>query len=135
ILEYELGIGIFRIPGFESLDVKDVIANHVDVNVYFHCIILVFQIVRHKGVCSFYAINKIGPALYHSLIDQFFEWFILAYIAKIIEELVPESCIEKVTCSMFSSSDIEVYILPVLVSFLADQCFSVTWIHIAQIVC
>ena len=81
-----------------------------------------------------YSVNEIRATLNHTLVHQFLERLVFTAIAGVIEELVPETRIDEVTCSMFRTTNIEVDIAPVLISITADKCLLVLRVHIAQIV-
>ncbi len=91
---------------------------------YFSLVFLaVNQPIRYIGVLAAYqAIDKVRPPLYHTLVNQFAEGFVLANIAEVEEELIPEAAVNQVSRSVFCATDIEVYLSPVVVCFVADQC-------------
>ena len=97
-------------------------------------LILILKSERDERICVDDSIYEIRASLDHTLIDQFSERFLLAHITKVEEELVPETRVDKVTCSMLSSTDIEVHITPVLVRFASYQHLRVMRIHITEIV-
>ena len=70
----------------------------------------------------------------HTLVHQFLERLFLAAYAEVEEELIPETTVDQVTRGMLRTSYIEIHILPVVISFLRNQCLFIVGIHIAQIV-
>ena len=82
-----------------------------------------------------YAIDEVGAALNHTLVDQFLEGLVLAGVAGVVEELVPETRVNQVACGVLRTTYVEVYVAPVLVSVVAHEGLLVLGVHIAQIVC
>ena len=55
-------------------------------------------------------IHEVGAALYHTLVDKFLERLFLAAHAVVVEELIPETGVDKVTGGMLRTGDLEVII-------------------------
>ena len=97
-------------------------------------VILVLEIQRNELVGVLDAVNKVTAALNHTLVDQLAEGFYLAHKTVIIEELVPETAVNQVTRSMLGTTHIEVYLTPIFVGLMRNECLVVVRIHVAQIV-
>ena len=101
--------------------------------------VLVFQSKAHKltlvGTLVLDTIDEVGATLNHTLIDEFLEGLVLAGIARIIEELVPETSVDQVTCSVLRTTYVEVHVTPVFVGITINKGLLVLGVHIAQIVC
>ncbi len=67
-------------------------------------IILSFKTETHKRVCIFNSIDKIASSLYHALIDEFAERFVLTNFSEIIKKFIPETAVYQVARSMFGAS-------------------------------
>ena len=80
-------------------------------------------------------INEVRASLDHSLVHQLLERLLLTTATTVEEELIPETTINQVTCCMFGTTDIEVYILPILISLLTHKCLVIVWVHVTKIVC
>ena len=63
-------------------------------------------------------IHEVGAALYHTLVDKFLERLFLAAHTVVVEELIPETGVDKVTGGMLRTADVEVDVTPVLVGVL-----------------
>ena len=79
-------------------------------------------------------INEVRTTLNHTLVHELLEGLVLARVARVIEELVPETRIDQVTSSMLCSSNIEVDIAPVLISLTTHKGLFILGIHIAEVV-
>ena len=101
---------------------------------YGRYVVLVFQPVRYKGVCAFYAIYEVRSSLNHALVHQAAEWFVLAHLAHVEQEFVPEAGVYKVSHGVLGAAYVEVHVLPVGVGFCAHQCLAVVGVHVAQVV-
>ena len=95
----------------------------------------VFEPGRHESVGAYDTVHKVGASLYHTLVDQLAERLILAHIAKVVEELVPEPGIDKVSGSVFGTAHIQIDGAPVFICTARHQRRVVLRIHIAQIIC
>ena len=99
---------------------------------------VVNEVVADEEVarCAFanLAINEVGTTLDHTLVDEFAEWFVLADIPEVEEELIPETAIDQVTRSMLSTADIEVDLTPIIVGLFAYERSVVVVVHIAEVV-
>ena len=97
------------------------------------------EVVADKEVarCAFadITIDEVGATLNHTLVDEFAEWLVLADIAEVEEELIPETAIDKVTRSVLCTTDIEIDLTPVFVGLFAHESSIVVVIHIAEVVC
>ena len=80
------------------------------------------------------AVDKGAGTLYHALVDEFLEGFFLARHTIVVEELVPEAGVDKVTGGMLGTAHIEVHILPVFIGLTAHECLVVVRVHVAQVV-
>ncbi len=80
------------------------------------------------------AVNEVGTSLDHTLVHQLLEWLFLAAYAEVVQELVPETRVNQVTCGMLATTYIEIHALPVLVGLFAHETLVVVWIHVAEIV-
>ena len=101
---------------------------------YGSSVVLVLQTQRYELVGVLDAIYKVGTTLYHALVNQFLERFFLAGNAQVEEEFVPEAAIDEVTGSMLAATHIQIYVLPVFIGLLANECLAVVRIHVAQVV-
>ena len=138
----ELRILELRHPVTEGIDIEDIVLD--DIHVYVDRLNFVFvlwvvdEVVADKEVarCAFadITINEIRATLDHTLVDEFAEWFVLADIPEVEEELIPETAIDEVTRSMLGTSDIEVDLTPIIVGLFAYQSSIVVVIHIAEVV-
>ena len=79
-------------------------------------------------------IYKVASSLNHSLVDEFLEWFVGTRITAVIQELVPETRVNQVTCGMLCTTDIQVNVLPIFVSLFAHQSLVVVRVHIAKVI-
>ena len=134
IFEHKLCRGIFGTPLLEGLHIEHIVVHNVHVHVYRRGIVLVLQSKAYKGVGVLYAVHKVGTALYHALVNKLLEWLVLARHAKVEEELVPETAVNQVSRSVFRTTDIQVYILPIFISLLSHERRIVGGVHIAQVV-
>ena len=138
ILENKLSIVIFRTPSLESLDVENISRNNVHIHVNRCRGVLILQTKANEltliGTLVFDTINEVTAPLNHTLIDEFLEGLVLARIARVIEELVPETRVNQVTSSVFSTTNIKVDIAPIFISITTDEGLLILWVHIAQIV-
>ena len=53
-------------------------------------IILSFQTVGDKSICTLDTINEVASSLDHTLIDKLSERLRLTHVPEVVEELVPE---------------------------------------------
>ena len=134
VLQNEFCAFIFRSPLLKGLNIQAVISYKVNVHVYLCGLVIIFEIERYKGICVLYPVYEVGASLNHSLVYQFLERLVLTYVTQIIEELVPESGVDEVACSVLCSTNIEIYISPVIICLFAYQSGVVVRIHIPQIV-
>ena len=134
VFEDELGVLEVGHPVFEGLDVEDVVVHNIDVHVDRRGFVFLAEVERHELVGADDTIDEIGPSLYHALVDEFPEGFVLAADADIEEELVPEAGIDKVAGSVFRPADVEIDVLPIFVGLFGDEGFVVLRVHVAQIV-
>ena len=97
------------------------------------------QIVADEEVarCAFanIAIYEVRTTLDHSLVNKLLIWLVLADIAEVVEELVPETAINQVTRSVLSTTYIKVDLTPVVVGLFAYKCIIVVVVHIAEVIC
>ncbi len=73
-------------PSAESILVEHVVADDIHVNVYgSYILVTAFEVQTDKLalVCALVvdAIYKVAATLYHALVYQFLEWFVLATVA------------------------------------------------------
>ena len=108
--------------------------DNVDIHVNLRCLVLVLKTAGNEGICADNPINEVGTTLNHSLIDEFLERLLLAYISEVVEELIPEPRIDKVSRSVLSTTDVQVHIPPVSISLASDKFLIVVRIHIPEIV-
>ena len=80
-------------------------------------VIIIFQPERDEFVGSRNTVYKARPALNHPLIDKLSEWFLLGSHTDVIQKFVPETGIDKVSGCMFGTTDIEIYITPIVHRF------------------
>ena len=97
-------------------------------------IVLIFQIQGYERIGILDTVYEITTSLYHSLVDELLERFFRDGNTHIIEELVPETGINKVAGSMFGTADVKVDALPIPVDSRVYKCLVVVWVHIAQII-
>ena len=131
-----------RHPVTEGIDIQNVVLD--DIHVYVDRLNFIFvlwvvdEVVADKEVarCAFadIAINEVRTTLDHTLVDEFGEWFVLADIAKVEEELVPETAIDEVNRCMLGTTDLEGDLTPVVVGLFAYKCCIVVVVHIAEVV-
>ena len=138
ILKNEFGIAILRTPSLEGLNVEHVSRDDVHIDVDRRRGVLVLQAEADEltlvGTLVLDAIHEVGAALNHTLIDQLLERLVLARVAGVIEELVPETAINQVTRSMLRTTHVEVDVAPVLIDVLVDERLLILRVHIAQVV-
>ena len=134
VLEDKLGILELGAPLAEFFDVKGIKFHNVDIHVDGRHVILVLEVVGYELVGILDAINEVAAALNHALVDEFAERLSLAYIPVVIEELVPESAVDQVTRSMLGTTNIKVYLAPIIIGLVRDKCLVVVRVHVAQIV-
>ena len=140
IFEDEFSIVILWTPCLESLNIQYISMNNVDINMDRSSIILVFLPQADKYWCLWVVvrvdtINEVRASLDHSLVHQLFVWFLFTTATTVEEELIPETTVNQVTCCMFGTTDVKVYILPILVCLFAHKCFVIVWVHVTKIVC
>ena len=86
---------VVRTPLAESLNVENVVAYYIHVNVDRSNIILILKTNAYEltlvGTLVLDTINKVRATLNHSLVNQFLERLFLAAYAKVEEELIPEA--------------------------------------------
>ena len=87
-----------------------------------------------EGIGIFDTIYEVASTLNHTLVYKLLEWFFLYAYTEVVEELVPETRVNQVTGSMFSTTYIEVNILPIVVCLFRYQSFGVVRIHVADVV-
>src|SRR5574344_2090553 len=80
ILKDKLSIVIIRHPRLKGLHIKSVIIYNIDIDMDLGSIVSIFQSIRNKSIGILDSVNKIGPALYHPLINQLLEWLQFTYI-------------------------------------------------------
>ena len=97
-------------------------------------IVVGFEIIADKSVCIFDSIHKIASALNHSLVNEFSERLFLTHNACVKQKLIPEAAINKVTCGMFGTTYVQVYITPVIICLTTYKLVVVFRIHITEIV-
>ena len=137
ILENELSLLVFRTPSLESVNIQYIVGYDVDIHMDRSSLVFILQTEADEFTLVtplLYSVNEIRATLNHTLVHQFLERLVFTAIAGVIEELVPETRINEVTCSMFRTTNIEVDIAPVLISITTDKCLLVLRVHIAQIV-
>ena len=105
-----------------------------DENVYLRGFVPVLEPAGDEGVGSHYPVDEVGASLNHSLVDEFPEWLLLAYVSQVIKELVPETGIDQVAGRVLGSSYIEVDIAPVGISILAHEGIVVVRIHVTEVI-
>ena len=115
IFQYEFGCVIFRTPVLESLNIENIVLHNVYVYVDRSNIVLVFQAKRNKCIGIFNTINKVTATLNHTLVNQFLEWLFFYACAHIEQELVPEARVDKMSGSVFCTTYIQIYILPIVI--------------------
>ena len=98
-------------------------------------IIFILESVADECVCVLDTIYKVASALYHALIDKFAERLVLAYLTQVIKKFIPKTAVNKVTRSMLSSTYIQVYRAPVIISLFRYESIVIVRVHVAQIIC
>jgi len=134
ILEDKLGIGKLRTPSPEGIQVEQVVAHDIDIDVDLLRLVLIFQTQRDELVGSHNTIDEIGTSLNHTLVHQFLEGFAFANIAQVVEEHIPETRVHQVPRCVFDTTHIEIDIAPILIGLTANQCAIIMGIHITQVV-
>jgi len=119
---------------FEAFQIEYVVAYDVDVHVNGGHLVGLFQVVGNKGIRVLDAIHEIGTSLYHTLVDELFKRLFFTDDAKVVQEFVPETAVDKVTGSMFGTTHVKVNLLPVVVDSCVDQGLVVVWVHVTQVV-
>ena len=97
-------------------------------------VILILEPEGDEGIRILDAINEVRAPLDHPLIDQLAEGFILYDQPKVIDEFVPETAIDEVTCGVLCTADVEVDMAPVGILLTTHQSLIVVWVHIAEVV-
>src|SRR5690606_24481760 len=105
-------------PGLDKfLHIQHISSHDVDIHVQWRGVVLIFQSSTYKnGACSvtsFYAIHQVTTPLYHPLIDELFKRLLDLHVPSVFQKLVPEATIEKVSRSVFGSSDIQIDVFPI----------------------
>ena len=91
VLEDEVCRSVLGAPGLEGFEVEDVVLHDVHIHMNGCDVVLVFEAEGDEGVGLLDAIDEVGAALYHALIDKLLEGFLLLAYAEVEEELVPEA--------------------------------------------
>ena len=65
---------------------------------YWRCLVLVLEVGANILVGAVDAVSKAARTLDHALVDELLEWLFALHYADVLEELVPEARIDKVTC-------------------------------------
>ena len=97
-------------------------------------VVVLLQVQRHEGVGILDTVYEVASALYHALVDELLEGFVVLAITEVVEELVPETRVDEVTRSMLATTHVEVHVLPVLAHLVIHECLVVAGVHIAQVV-
>ena len=134
VFENKLRIGELRPPCAESVNVENVVADYVHVHMQFLSFVTVLESVRNELVRADDPVNEIRTSLNHTLIDEFLERFRLADVSEIVQEHIPEPRIHEVACSVFDTSDVKVYVLPIFVGLFGYQLLVVMRVHVTQVV-
>ena len=134
VLKYELRVSIFRHPFFESLRVETVVVHQAYVRVDFCGLVLVFQSEGNEGVGAYDAVHEAGATLDHTLVDKLAERLLLADIAQVVEELVPETGVDEVAGGVLCTSYVKVHVAPVFIRFPAHQGIMIVRVHITEII-
>ena len=135
VLQDELCIVELGAPSAECIEVENVVLHDVYINVNFLSVILFAQTERYEFVGTHNAIYEVGATLNHTLIYEFFEGLVLADVAEVEEEFVPEARVDEVTCCVLNTANVEVNIAPILVCLAAYESLRIAGVHIAQVVC
>ena len=134
VLENKFRIGELGTPGPERLQIEQVVAHDVHIDMNLLGIVLVFQPQRHEFIRTDDTVYEIRAPLDHTLIHEFPERFAFANIPQIVKEHVPETRIHQVPGGMFDPADIKVDTAPVFVRFAAYERIAVVRIHITQVI-
>ena len=121
VLQDELGINELGTPLAEGLQVEHIVANDIHIDVDLLRFVLIAQTERHKLIGAHHAINEVRATLNHTLVNQLLEGLVLANIAQVVEEHIPETRVHQVTRSVLDTTHIEIDIAPILVSLAAHQ--------------
>ncbi len=97
-------------------------------------LVSVFESERHELVGADDAIDEVGAALDHALVDELLERLLLAHAPQVVEEHVPETRIHQVARGVLDAADVEVDRTPIVVGLLAYQRLGIVRIHITQVV-
>ena len=97
-------------------------------------VVIILQTGRNEGVGADNAVNEVRAALNHTLIDEFAERLILAHIAQVIEEFIPETGVNQMAGGVLGSAYVQVNIAPVGIHLAVHEGLVIVRIHIAQIV-
>ena len=97
-------------------------------------VVLILEAEGDEGIRVLDAVDEVGAALDHPLIDQLTEGLVFDDEAEVIDELIPEAAIDEVTGSMLCTSDVEVYMAPVGILVTTDKCLVIVRIHVAEVI-
>jgi hypothetical protein len=95
-------------------------------------LIIAFEAERNERIGVLDAINEVGTALYHALVDKLLERFFLYGNAEVEEELVPEAAVDEMAGGVFRAADVEVDVLPVAGGLWGEQRAAVVRVHVAE---
>jgi hypothetical protein len=62
----------------------------------------------------------------------FLEWFIMRNCSDVVQKFLPESSINHMSGDVFSSSNIDIDILPIVFLLFPNECFIIRRIHISE---
>ena len=90
VVEDELGVCEFRAPRAEPVEIEFVVVDKVDVHVQALRRVLFALVGSHKGVGALDAVNKVGAAQDHALIDHELEGLVECNVPEVAEEFGPK---------------------------------------------
>ena len=136
VFQHKLSVLVLRHPRAESLKVEHIVAHDIHIHMDRLHAPLVFRCVdkpiRDIGVrTANQAIDEVRTPLNHTLVDEFLKGLVLADITEVVEELVPEAAVDKVSRGVLAAAEVEVHLPPVLVHCGRYQCLAVVVVHIA----
>ncbi len=67
-------------------------------------VVVLFLAGTYKGVGVLDAIYKVRTTLYHTLVDELLEGFVLDHNSEVIKEFVPETAVYQVSGGVFGTA-------------------------------
>src|SRR5690606_31517307 len=135
VFGYKFGSSQIISPKFESINIQLIRSiYHIHIHMNRHRFVILLKSFRNKFIFTFHAISKGRSSQNHPLVDQLFERLILRNNTLIFQKLMPKTSVQKVTCSMFATTYVQIHILPIGICRLTYRSSIIEGIHITQIV-